>query len=136
MARAGSRLEAFSAWLSAFGDAWESADADAASVLFTVGATLQPTPFAELVRGRRAIRGHFAALFEDWGGASFAAQVLGVGDTYGVAHWRVSTASRVRDGVSVVAMDDRGRCTSLRQWWHEATDFSVDRLPPRAPRLA
>lgn len=120
---AGSRtqLEAFSSWLNGFGDAWEAADADAAAGMFTVGATLQPTPFDELVRGRRAIREYFAALFLSHFKASFAAQVLGAGDTYGVAHWSVAAGERVRDGVLVVALDNRGRCTSLRQWWHEKT---------------
>ena len=121
MARSASRLEAVSRWLTALGDAWESGDADAVSSLFAVGATLQQTPFDELIRGRRAIRDHFAAEFVAWPGASFAAQVLGAGDTYGVAHWRVAIGSRARDGVLVAALDDRGRCTSLRQWWHETS---------------
>ena len=119
MARSASRVEAVSRWLTAFGDAWESSDADAAASLFAVGATLQQTPFDELVRGRRAIRDHFAAEFVGWPGASFSAQVLGAGDTYGVAHWLVASGSRARDGVLVAALDDRDRCTSLRQWWHE-----------------
>jgi ketosteroid isomerase-like protein len=119
-ARSGSRLDEFSRWLTAFGDAWEAGDADAVAALFTAGATLQPTPFLELVRGRRAIRDHFAGLYASWPGASFAAQVLGAGDTYGIAHWSVSSGSRARDGVMVAAFDGRGRCTSLRQWWHDS----------------
>lgn len=107
-------------WLTALGDAWESADPDAAASLFAVGATLQQTPFDSLIRGRRAIRDHFAADFPGWPGASFSAQVLGAGDTYGVAHWRVASGSRARDGVLVAALDDRGRCTSLRLWWHDS----------------
>jgi hypothetical protein len=86
--------------------------------LFAVGATFQSTPFAALVRGRRAIQGHFASRFADWPNVSFAAQVLGAGDTYGVAHWRVASSERALDGIMVAALDDRGRCTSLRQWWH------------------
>lgn len=119
MARSPSRLEAVSRWLTALGDAWESNDADAAASLFAVSATLQQTPFQELIRGRRAIRDHFAAEFEQWSGVTFAAQVLGAGDTYCVVHWRVSSGLRARDGVLVAAIDERGRCTSLRQWWHE-----------------
>ncbi len=118
MARSASRLDEVSRWITALGDAWEAGDADALASLFAVGATLQQTPFDELIRGRRAIRDHFAAEFLGWPAASFAAQVLGAGDTYGVAHWRVASGSRARDGVLVVALDDRGRCTSLRQWWH------------------
>ena len=120
MARASGRVEAFSRWLTAFGDAWEAGDAAALDPLFAVGATLAPDPFAELVRGRRAIAAHFGAQFAEWQGSSFAAQVLGAGDTYGVAHWRVSSSDQALDGVWIVALDPRGRCTSLRQWRHAA----------------
>jgi ketosteroid isomerase-like protein len=115
---ASSRLELFSGWVKSFGDAWEAADADAAAALFTVSATLQPTPFSPLVRGRGAIRSHFDFLFGLWRNASFAAQVLGAGDTYGVAHVRVATADQALDAILVLAIDERGRCTSFRQWWH------------------
>ena len=118
MARAPGRLEAFTRWLTAFGDAWEAGNAAAVGPLFAVGATYAPDPFAELVRGRRAIVEYFGTLFGEWPSASFAAQVLGAGDTYGVAHWRVTSTDRALDGVLVAALDSRGRCTSLRQWWH------------------
>ena len=112
------RLEAFSGWLTAFGDAWEAGDASRLSPLFTVGASFAPDPFGDVIRGRRTLVTHFGELFGKWPGASFSAQVLGVGDTYGVAHWRVSSAERALDGVWVLALDPRGRCESLRQWWH------------------
>jgi hypothetical protein len=120
MARAPGRIEAFTGWLTAFGDAWEAADSAALGALFTVGATIAPTPFAELVRGRRAIITHFGGLFAEWPGASFTAQVLGAGETYGVAHWHVASGDRALDGVLVAALDGRARCESLRQWWHAA----------------
>jgi hypothetical protein len=113
-------LARFSDWLTRYGDAWEAADASAAGSLFSVGATLQPTPFSDLVRGRRAILRYFADLYGHWSRASFSAQVLGVGDTYAVAHWRVASEGAAIDGVLVAALDERGRCTSLRQWWHES----------------
>ena len=112
-----SRLEAFTEWLTAFGDAREAADADRLGPLFTVGATFAPDPFVDLIRRRKAIVEFFDELFVEWPGASFSAQVLGVGDTYGVAHWHVASADRALDGVWVVALDGRGRCESLRQWW-------------------
>ncbi|MDQ3937380.1 MAG: nuclear transport factor 2 family protein [Chloroflexota bacterium] len=118
-------LDAFSSWLEAFGDAWEAADADALAALFALGATMQPTPFSDLVRGRRLIGDHWRAELAGLRGVQFQAQVLGVGDTYGVAHWRVSFVVQaggracVRDGILLAAFDPRGQCTSLRQWWHE-----------------
>jgi hypothetical protein len=125
------RLESFSRWLADFGDGWEAADPDAMAALFTVGATLQPTPFSELLRGRRQLLDFFAEQLTGAEAIHFAAQVLGAGDTYGVAHWRasyrlavegVAPVERVRDGIMVCALDDRGRCTSLRQWWHETDE--------------
>ena len=122
------RLDAFSAWLGAFGDAWEHVDADEMAGLFVLGATYQPTPFGELLRGRREIGDHWRALLDGVRGVQFRAQVLGVGDTYGVAHWRVSFTPHeadgpvVRDGILLAALDPRGRCTSLHEWWHEARD--------------
>lgn len=112
-------LARFTDWLTRYGDAWEAADADAAGSLFTVGATLMPSPFAELLRGRRTIAEYLAGQFGRWSRASFSAQVLGVGDTYAVAHWRVASESAALDGILVAALDERGRCTSMRQWWHE-----------------
>jgi hypothetical protein len=118
-------LARFTEWLTRYGDAWETADAHSAGSLFTVGATFQPTPFAGLLRGRRRIVAYFAEQFARWSGASFSAQVLGVGDTYAVAHWRVASEASAVDGVLVAALDDRGRCTSLRQWWHESVSGAL-----------
>lgn len=135
MAQQTNRLELFSGWLTALGDAWEAADADAMAALFVVAATFQPTPFADLLRGRREIRDHFADVVAGLEQISFRAEVLGAGETYGVAHWRTAgmiavlpgaPVSRVRDGIMVCAIDGRGRCTSLRQWWHETEE------PPQA----
>jgi hypothetical protein len=120
MASAAPALAAFTKWLTSYGDAWEQADAELAGSLFAVGATLQDTPFSQLLRGRKQIREHLYDLFEDWDDATFSAQILGAGDTYGVAHWRIASPERAIDGVLVAALDDRGRCTSLRQWYHES----------------
>jgi hypothetical protein len=122
MARQGtsSRVEAFTAWLTGMGDAWERGSAAELAALFTVGATYAPDPFADVVRGRRAILSWFESAVAGWQGSTFAAQVLGAGDTYGVAHWRVAGADRAIDGVWVVALDPRGRCESLREWSSES----------------
>jgi hypothetical protein len=116
MASSGSRVDVFSAWLTGMGDAWERGDAAGLTGLFTVGATFAPDPFADVVRGRRAIVAWLEGAVAGWHGSAFAAQVLGAGDTYGVAHWRVASAERAIDGVWVVALDGHGRCESLREW--------------------
>ena len=117
-------LDAFTAWLTAFGDAWEAADAEGMANLFALGATMQPDPFAEPIRGRRSIVEHWQRELGGLTGVRFSAQVLGAGDTYGVAHLRVEIdadgRAAARDGVLLAALDAGGRCTSLRGWWHEA----------------
>ena len=74
-----SALTDFTEWLTAYGDAWEAGDAASAAALFTVGATVSPGPFDELLRGRRAIQMHLSEMFGRVSGASFSAQVLGAG---------------------------------------------------------
>src|SRR5829696_3754205 len=106
MAAGKSALSAFTEWLTRYGDAWEGSDSKLAGSLFAVGATLQDTPFSQLLRGRRAIGEYLFDLFADWQDASFTAQILGAGDTYGVAHWRISSPERSIDGVLVAALDD------------------------------
>jgi len=135
--RNGSGIGHFTTWLTAFGDAWEAADAPRMASLFVVGATLQPTPFVELLRGRKQIEAYFEELVAGVEGVEFSAEALGAGKTYGVAHWRVAARvpmglggpiPRVRDGVLVCALDPRGRCTSLRWWWHETEEPPQDSL--------
>jgi hypothetical protein len=113
----------FSAWLGRFGDAWEATDIDAMVALFGPAASLQPTPFASLARGREAVADYWRAELADMRDVHFSAQVLGAGDTYGIAHWRAAFEregeARARDGILLAALDARGRCTSLRLWWHE-----------------
>jgi len=132
MTVAGTALDRFSSWLTRYGDAWEAADAGRLSDLFAAGATYQPTPFHDLVRGRAAIVEVFAALLEELPGVSFAAQVLGVGDTYGVAHWRAASSDRAIDGILLAALDGRGRCESLRTWWHATDQTGLDSLQASA----
>ncbi len=110
----------FTGWLTSFGGAWEAGDAASMAALFVVGATLQPDPFAPPIRGRRAIRDYLEELVAQSGAVSFSAEVLGAGRTYGVAHFRATGAAHIFDGVLVGALDARGRCESLRGWWHSA----------------
>ena len=131
-ARPMAQLDAFTGWLAAFGDAWERRDADALAALFVVEASYQRTPFSELRRGRRAIRDEWAGRLVGTENVAFRAQVLGVGGTYAIAHYRVSerpaggTVTRVEDGILLAALDARGRCTSLRRWAHDQEHSGLD----------
>jgi ketosteroid isomerase-like protein len=129
-------VQAFTAWLTAFGDAWEQRDADAIAALFAPGAAFQPSPFGELIRGRRRLAAHWAEVMGEQQAIRFQAEILGVGTTYGIAHWRVvfgprqNRTSRVVDGILLAAFDRQGRATSVRCWSHEETrphDLEPDR---------
>jgi hypothetical protein len=60
----------------------------------------------------------------------FQGEILGVGTTYGIAHWRVVIGQhdnrliRVVDGILLAAFATRGRATSVRSWSHEASGQS------------
>ncbi len=114
----GQRVELFRAWLVRFGDAWEARDPDAITALFGPGATFQPDPFAETLRGKPAIRAYWAGQLAGDGKLDFRAEVLGAGETHGLAHLLVSGPDTSTDGILMAAFDAAGRCTSLRQWWH------------------
>lgn len=104
------------------GDALEAADAEALKPLFTVEATFAPDPFAPPDSGRRAVIERIYGEVAGSTGLSFEARVLGAGETYGVAHFRLVSEARTVDGVFLVAMDGRGRCTALRRWAHATDD--------------
>jgi hypothetical protein len=126
-ARDGMDVQAMTAWLTALGDAWEKGDADAATALFAPGATFQPSPFADLVRGRNGIAAHWAEAMSGQQAIRFQGEILGVGSTYGIAHWRVVIGQhdarpiRTVDGILLAAFDRRGRAISVRIWSEEAS---------------
>jgi ketosteroid isomerase-like protein len=119
-------VQAMTVWMTAFGDAWERRNADAAAALFAPAATYQPSPFGELVRGRSRIAAHWADVMSGQEAIRFRGEILGVGTTYGIAHWRVVIGQpddrpiRVVDGILLAAFDRRGRATSVRSWSQEA----------------
>jgi ketosteroid isomerase-like protein len=123
----GMDVQAMTAWLTALGDAWEQGDADAAAALFAPGATFQPSPFGDLVRGRSRIAAHWAEVMSGRQAIRFQGEILGVSATYGIAHWRVVIGQpddrpiAVVDGILLAAFDRRGRATSVRSWSQEGS---------------
>jgi hypothetical protein len=122
----GERVERFRAGLEAFGDALERGDAERAAGLFVLDASWRPGPFDPVLRGRAAIRAHLEQLVAARPAMVTRGRALGMGATYGVAHWVAAwegtdsgTGERgpmTSDGVVLVAFDPLGRCTSLREW--------------------
>jgi hypothetical protein len=99
----GMDVQAMTVWLTAFGNAWERSNADATAALFAPGATFQPSPFGELVRGRSRIAAHWAEVMSGQQAIRFQGEILGVGTTYGIAHWRV-VIGQTTIGQSVLSM--------------------------------
>jgi hypothetical protein len=118
--RGGDRVERFRAWLEEFATALEAGQLPALDRLFAIEATYRPGPFTAVLQGRRAIRGYFETLLAGRSSLSINAQVLGVGSTYGIAHWvsgwKAADVDSAADGILLVALDPFGRCTSLREW--------------------
>lgn len=117
------RIERFRAWLEAYAQALEDGDPVTAASLFVLGATYRPDPFATGLSGRPAIQAHLEALIAERPGMLIRARALGMGSTYGVAHWVAAWPAAdggddqgVSDGLLLVAFDPLGRCTSLREW--------------------
>jgi hypothetical protein len=117
----------FKAWLDAYGQAWETSDADSAAKLFTEEGIYAWGPFHEPIRGLRAIR-------EAWANATqsrqkdirFGYEILGfTEDGRGIARWWASmlalpsrTPTKM-EGIFLVTLADDGRCAEFREWWNE-----------------
>jgi hypothetical protein len=116
--------EDLSAWLDAYGRAWETRDPDAAAALFTDEATYQWGPFEEPLRGRDEIRKRWAEATSTQDAVSFGCEPMAVTDDHGIARWWVSFVlpaerSRVRiEGIFAIALDAGGRCREFREWWN------------------
>ena len=109
--------DAFGSWLERYFAAWASNEAEEVESLFAEDAVYSYGPFRDRARGReeivrRWVRGGSQPGLQTW------FEPLALEGERGVAHWRVASHERAIDGVWVVALDARGRCESLRQWWH------------------
>jgi len=117
---------AFKSWLDAYGQAWESRDPEAASVLFAENGTYQVTPFLEPMCGRKAIFEYWSEVARTEENIRFGYELLVANDAgLNIARW---SASFVRvppglqtklDGIFLISLDEEGRCESLQEWWHK-----------------
>jgi hypothetical protein len=124
-------LAGLTEWLDAYGKAWESRDAEAASQLFTDDAVYQWGPFGKRLRGRVMIREAWAEAVESQQNIAFGWEVLSATDRGGIVRWWCSaddlertTHSRV-EGIFRLAFDEQGLCTHLEEWWN-ATEEPLD----------
>lgn len=117
--------EAFAAWMNKYAQAWEARDAKAAADLYAENGTYQVTPFVEPMRGRAAILEYWTHVAQTQENIQFGYEILAVTPEHGIARWWASLVIvpqllRTRlDGIFIIALDDGGKCTRLREWWHK-----------------
>lgn len=116
--------QSFAKWLTAYGQAWETRDPEAAMRLFTEDARYYETPFTEPFVGQAAIRDYWADVPQLQTEIEFRYEILSVKGIAGIARWqaafkRIKSGHRVQlDGILVITVDDAVRCRLFQEWWH------------------
>lgn len=116
---------AFKSWLDAYGRAWESRDPKAAVALFAEDGTYQVTPFLQPMRGHQAIFDYWAGVARTEENIQFGYEILLAAPEINIARWWASFVIAPQglptklDGIFLISLDDKGRCKSLREWWHK-----------------
>lgn len=122
-------------WLSDYGRAWEGKDVDRFVSLFAEEVRYFWTPFEEPKQGRNAVGQAFEAAIERQESIQFAANVVGLSGTRGIAHWHCTFRRPGRgrvvhlDGMFIMDFDEDGLCDVFREWWH--SDEQVDSTSER-----
>ena len=119
-------FEMLTVWLDAYGTAWENRDADAAAALFTEDGTYAWGPFAEPLKGRRAIRRAWETATQTQSGIAFGYEPLArTEDGRYLARWwtaleAVQTGQAIRiEGIFLITLTESGQCRVFREWWNE-----------------
>lgn len=116
--------QTFAEWLTAYGQAWETRDPEAAARLFAEDARYYETPFDEPFVGLAAIRDYWADVPKLQTDIAFHYEVLSVKRNVGVARWqasfkRIQSQNQIQlDGILIVTMKDARRCRVFQEWWH------------------
>lgn len=113
-------------WLQAYGKAWETRDARAASELFAHQARYHETPFAEPAVGRQGVLKYWTKATQGQRDVSFTFEIVTLELDTAVVRWSAeltraaSESRRMLDGVFLLSFDEVGLCTELREWWHSS----------------
>jgi len=97
-------------------------------VLYAENGTYQVTPFSEPLRGRKAIFGYWCGVARTEENVQFGYEILVAKPELNIARWWASFVivpqglKTKLDGIFVIALDEEGRCKSLREWWHKQQD--------------
>ncbi|HSG86489.1 MAG TPA: nuclear transport factor 2 family protein [Candidatus Limnocylindrales bacterium] len=121
-------IEAFEAWLDAYGRASAEDDPDASAALFSADARYHESPFDPPIVGRQAIRRYWEGGARRLADKRSTHEILAVGDDVGIARWRASftvvrTGERVAlDCLFVARFGEDGTCVEFREWWHRGSE--------------
>lgn len=124
-------MSSLSAWLDAYGSAWETRDADAAANIFSADATYRVTPYEEPHVGKDGVRNYWAGVTENQRNVRFEHEALSATGNTGIAHWSANfdvapEGTNIElDGIFVLEFDEDGKCRRLREWWHLKTDATA-----------
>lgn len=125
-------MAALTAWLEAYGEAWESRDPAMAAALFAQDSSYQVTPYDDAHVGRKGVADYWASVTASQRNVRFDYQPLSVSGNTGIAHWSAEfdvepTGARIAlDGIFVLDFDQNGKCVRLREWWHSKSDNPLD----------
>jgi ketosteroid isomerase-like protein len=115
--------EALHKWLTAYGQAWETRDPQAAAALFTEDTVYYEKPFTEPARGREGVRQYWSDAVKDHSAVTFSFDILTTSANLSFARWltkltHLSSGKQVKiDGIFVLQFAENGLCRELREWW-------------------
>ncbi len=111
-------------WLKGYEEAWETLDADKATLLFTENAIYREDPYKDPYQGRESIHEYWTTVTADQQDVDFTFEVLSVRGKTGIAHWHSeflqssSGSTIILDGIFILEFSQEGLCQSLKEWWH------------------
>jgi hypothetical protein len=117
-------IERLKNWLRAYGAAWGSRDAKAASSLFAGDASYYETPFSPPARGHSGVEEYWTAATRNQSNISFSWEILDLSENVAVVRWWTKFNRKKRkslvelDGILLLEFNDDGLCRTLREWWH------------------
>ncbi|MCB9452013.1 MAG: nuclear transport factor 2 family protein [Anaerolineaceae bacterium] len=117
-------MSLFSDWLNAYGQAWETHDAERIGRLFAEDALYYINPFAAPLRGRNDVIRYWQGIALKQRDVHFQAETLSITGYTLLAHW-TTTFQRVKsgktihlDGILLAEINPHQECIFFREWWH------------------
>jgi ketosteroid isomerase-like protein len=110
-------------WADGYGRAWVERDSELAVALFTEDASYTQTPFGPTFRGHDEIRRYWVEITADESDVEYqAGDPLVDGSRVAFEFWvtmKLGGKPVTLPGCVVVVLGDEGRCSQLREYWHQ-----------------